>query len=302
MPQGFVAGTRFATSAGMKQFSIFSIVAALLLAGCNAQNVPNAGTSGDASTQKPDVGADIPAEKRAFVRNVHVVPGAGEVALKVDDKLAVPAADFGNASPFVAVEEGKKQIVAIGAGNTKVAGPMPVTLDAGEDLSVIVSGVPGDVALLPFKHKNGGPVAGKAKVAFLHAAKNLPAVDVFINGKRYRGGVNYGVATDYRELGPGRHTMQIRYVESLPVVKVTPIPTPTMAPVQGDPLAEIPPPSTPAPIVVKPRRSVTLTQQLDLQAGKVYSVIVFYDAQKLPKLRLLEDFFAAELKQVPKTE
>jgi hypothetical protein len=45
--------------------------------------------------------------------------------------------------------------------------------------------------------------------------------------------------------------------------------------------------------------NVTLTQQLDLAAGKVYSVIVFQDEAKLPKLRLLEDKFAAELKNAP---
>jgi hypothetical protein len=232
------------------------------------------------------------------------VPGAGEVGLKVDDKLAVPSAAFGNASPFVAVEEGKKQIVAIGAGNTRVAGPMPVTLDAGEDLSVVVNGVPGDVALLPFKHKNGGPLTGKAKVAFLHAAKNLPEVDVFINGTRYRGGVNYGVATDYREIAPGRHTMQIRYVESMKPVVVQQDQVVVPAPGSETLTENAVPLPTPTPIktVVKPKRDVTLTQQLDLADGKVYSVVVYYDAQKLPKLRLLEDFFAAELKQVPKTQ
>jgi hypothetical protein len=79
------------------------------------------------------------------------------------------------------VPPGKFRIFARGGdGKTQLAGPMPVTLESGEDMTVVVNGVPGDVAMLPFKHKNGGPQAGQAKVAFMHAAKSLPAVDVII--------------------------------------------------------------------------------------------------------------------------
>jgi hypothetical protein len=225
---------------------------------------------------------------------------------------------YGNASRFAAVPAGEYKFYAMGT-NRREAGPMPVTLERGEDMTVVINGVSGDIALMPFKHENGGPEAGQAKVSFLHAAKSLPAVDVLIDGKRYRGGVKYGVGTDYRVLAPGRHTMQISYSRNAgtktSVVEVRPASTPTPAPTatpmvttdaSGNTITttttetEVSGTQTERVEVKIPQyQDVSLTQELDLAPGKVYSVIVFQDENKLPKLRLLEDLFAAELKNVP---
>jgi hypothetical protein len=261
------------------------------------------------------------------------VSGVGALEVRVRERdskrdiATLTGTTFGNASDFAALAPDKYRIYAYGTDGKSKSGPMPVTLEKGEDMTVVVNGVAGDVAMLPFKHKNGGPQAGQAKVAFMHGAKSLPAVDVLINGKRDRGGVKYGVATNYRVLEPGRHTMQITYRKTLPSlvyrdinavppeirakIKIptpTPEPTPTAVPtpVEGESLNAASPPVTTETEVVETRtrtveirvpqyENVTLTQQLDLAAGKVYSVIVFQDEAKLPKLRLLEDKFAAEL-------
>jgi hypothetical protein len=140
--------------------------------------------------------------------------------------------------------------------------------------------------------------------------------------------VKYGVATDYRVLASGRHTMQITYRKTLPpliyrdinavppevrakIKLPTPTPEPTPTPISTPAESEAfntasPPVATETEVVetktktvkikVPQYEDVTLTQQLDLAAGKVYSVNVFQDKAKLPKLRLLEDKFAAELK------
>ncbi len=144
-------------------------------------------------------------------------------------------------------------------------------------------------------------------------------MDVLIDGVRYRGGVGYGVATDYTTLAPGRHTMQIVYTKSLKPVVITQtpavvVPTAPETTVENtavenststDAATETTTRTTtrtttqttapPLQTMVKPKERVTLTQQLDLVAGKVYSVVVFHDAATLPKLRLLEDKFASEL-------
>jgi hypothetical protein len=274
---------------------------------------------------------------QAYVRAVHVVPGVGALDVIARDRdsdrdvVSLRGTAFGNASNFAALPPDTYRIYAYGADGKSKAGPMPVRLEEGEDMTVVINGVPGDVALLPFKHKNGGPQAGQAKVAFMHGAKSLPAVDVLIDNNRYRGGVRYGVATDYRVLTPGRHTMQVRYRKTLPSlvyrdinavppeirarIKLptpTPEPTPTAVPTPGEAeaLNSVSPPVTTETEVMETRtktveirvpqyENITLTQQLDLAAGKVYSVIVFQDEAKLPKLSLLEDKFAAELKNAP---
>ncbi len=163
---------------------------------------------------------------------------------------------------------------------------MPVEVIGGEDLSVVVNGVPGDIVLMPFKHKNHGSAQGKAKVAFLHAAKGLPGVDITVDGKSFRKSVKYGIATDYETIAPGRHEMKVDYTETTSADKV-----PTPVPVEG---------SAPAPeVMVKQRQKVTLTQDLDLVAGQVYSVTVYYDDKHLPRLLLAQDKFVPTLKNAP---
>lgn len=265
-----------------------SVACAGLVGGCNTQAPPATTTA--TQSQSAPVQTAVPQKPRAFVRGVHVVPGAGATTIAVNGKTISPQFTYGNASDFVAVEPGKLKITAIGSNGKSIAGPMPVELERGEDMTVVVNGVPGDIALLPFKHKNGGPEKGQAKVAFMHAAKALPDVDVLIDDARYRGDVDYGVATDYKILNTGRHAMQIQYSQSLPA---TPIPTPILPP--GAKVIA----TAAAP---KPQAVVTLTQELDLGPDKVYSVIVFHDAAKLPKLRLLEDKFASTLQNAPDAE
>jgi hypothetical protein len=164
---------------------------------------------------------------------------------------------------------------------------MPVDLESGDDLTVMVNGIPGDVALLPFKGKSGGPQAGQAKIAFAHAAKGLNPIEISIDGARFRGGVEYGVATDYKVLPPGRHKLVVSYDRPSAVAAA---PTPTLVPNQ----------ISAQPTPARPREQVTLQQEAPLDAGKVYTLVVFYTAGKQPRVRLLEDRFADTLQYAPK--
>jgi hypothetical protein len=316
----------------LRKLSLTVCACLLALAGCN--NTSGTGDAGAPSSNQTESGTTTVDASQAYVRSLHVVPGVGALDVRARERdsdrdvATLSGTTFGNASAFVALAPNRYRIYAYGTDGKSKAGPMPVTLEEGEDMTVVVNGVSGDVAMLPFKHKNGGPQAGQAKVAFMHAAKSLPAVDVIIDSNRYRGGVKYGVATDYRVLDPGRHTMQVKYRKTLPPLVYrdinavppdirakltlptpTPEPTPTPVPTPADAgaLNAASPPVTTETEVVETRtktveikvpqyEDVTLTQQLDLAAGQVYSVIVFQDEAKLPKLRLLEDKFAAELK------
>ena len=224
---------------------------------------------------------------KAFVRGVHVVPGIGPVTLKLDDVKLDQPFDVATASSFVAVTPEKNlKITAIGTGNNVVSGPMPVDLKAGEDLTVVMNGVSGDVALLPLKSESGGPDADGAKLSILHAAKGLNALKIEIDGKPFRGDVDYGEDTDYKTLAPGSHTLKISYSQQ---ARATPIPTPTLVPRQ----------ISPQPTPLQAREQITLSAPLNVAAGKVYSAIVYYDLQKLPQLKVLEDRFADTLQNAP---
>jgi hypothetical protein len=267
-----------------------------LVAGCNtsqpAEPAPQSAAPAATANSDESQAAAQPTKQaaRAFVRGVHVVPGGPPVKLQVDGKAAGELFTFGNASQFVAVEPGEKvKITALAASGAKLSGPMPVELERGDDLTVVVNGVPGDVALLPFDGESGGPEAGKSKISFAHAAKELGDVKISIDGQQYRDDVDYGDDTDYKTLPPGQHTFTISYSRAS---SAAPAPTPTLVPGQ----------ISPQPTPFKPRESVTLEQPANLLAGKVYTLVVFYDAARNPKARLLEDRFADTLQNAPKAQ
>lgn len=295
-------GTSLASTLAMTSRASLSLAAflSLAVAGCNSNsdapsstsNAAQAPAASGAATASNQVGqaASAPAREaaRAFVRGVHVVPGGPAVKLQADGKAAGEVFSFGNAGQFVAIEPGKKvKITALAASGARLSGPMPVDLESGDDLTVVVNGVPGDVALLPFKGESGGPESGKSKISFAHAAKELGEIEVQIDGQKYRGDIDYGDDTDYKTLPPGQHLFTVSYTRPS---QAAPAPTPTLVPGQ----------ISPQPTPFKPRESVTLQQPANLLAGKVYTLVVFYDASKNPKARLLEDRFADTLQNAPK--
>ena len=297
-------GTTFATFAGMKLFTagVVGLVVAQVMAGCGQNGQSTLPVAGNTATE--EAAATRPAEPvRGFARGVHLVPGLGPISLRSGEQAFAANLTYGNAAPYEGIKEATKgnpaqgttlQVEAVGGDGKKVAGPMPVSLEPGEELTVFVTGVPGDVALLPFKPKNFGAERGQAKVAFIHAAKALPAVAVRIDGKSFRRSAKFGAATGYTVQAPGRHLMEVEYDKSLPptVVKVEQ-PTVIIQDELGNVLDVTQPP--PATTVVPRKTLVTLKQEMDLMADKVYEVVLFHGPNKLPQLRLLEDRFANEL-------
>ncbi|MDQ3812637.1 MAG: DUF4397 domain-containing protein [Armatimonadota bacterium] len=212
----------------------------------------------------------------AFLRGVHLVPETELLAVLSNGAIVVDGVTYGNASPFFQTAPGKLKISAIDATGQAVTGPTSVTVEGSEYVTVVINGTPENMALLPIKHKSEQPMAGRAKVSFMHAAKAFAPVDVLIDGSRHQAAVEYGEATDHKELKPGHHKLQI-------VTAKTP-------PTKGGE----------APTTSKSLAKVDLTQQLDFAAGKVYSVIIYQAAPRLPKLRLFEDKSGSEVLPAPK--
>ena len=230
---------------------------------------------------------------RGFVRALHAVPGAGTVSLSTDGQK-IASVNYGDATPFSTVSAQNVKISAFGGDGQKIAGPMPLALYGGEDVSVLITGIPGDVVLLPWKHKNYGPEKGKSKIAFVHSAKALPAMEIRIDGQSFRREVKFGIATDYTTLAPGKHQIQVLYDKSLaPTIVKVEQPTIVTQDEGGNVLAVEQP--TPLQTVVPRKEIVTLTTEENLGAGKVYSLAVFQGAGQQPKVRLMEDKFAAEI-------
>ncbi len=276
----------------MKPLAFLPISALVFLAGCNQTQTATTDTAANNSAPAPASTSKPAQPVRGYLRALHAVPGAGTLSLVADaEKFA--SASYGDASPFAGIHSERVKISAFGSDGKKVAGPMALSLDGGEDVTILVTGVPGNIVLLPWNHKNRGPEKGKAKIGFVHSAKQLPAVDVKIDGKSFRRNVKFGIATDYTTLSPGQHQIQVTYDKSLaPEIVSVEQPAVVTKDTEGNVLAV----EQPTPVVTAVPRSqiVTLTQNVDLAAGKVYSLAVFAGAAQMPKVRLMEDKFVPE--------
>ena len=223
------------------------------------------------------------------MRALNAVPGTGPLSLSADGKkFAAPP--YASVSDFTGIGADKVKITAFGSDGKRVSGPMPLQLERGEDATILIAGVPGDVVLLPWKHKNRGPVAGKAKIAFVHSAKSLPPVEVLVDEKSFRDNLKFGIATDYKTLEPGKHLLQITYDKSLqPQIVEVKAPTVITKDAKGNVVSVAKP--TPARTLVPRKQLVTMSQKVDLLAGHVYSVALFRSGADLPQVKVMEDKF-----------
>lgn len=276
----------------MKPLWILPLCGVLLIAGCDSE--PDTTTpvaevevsGGENATPTP-----TPRPIVGYVRALHAVPEAGTVSLVADgEKFA--SIDYGSTSSFAGMRDSRVEISAFGSDGEKISGPMPLPLKKGDDVTVLVTGVPGDVVLIPWEHKDRAPVADQAKIAFVHSAKALPEIDIQIDGKSFRRNVEFGIATDYTTLAPGAHTFALSYDRSLEgIVLEKSAPTVVTKDAQGNTLSvEQPPPSR---TVVPRREIVTASQSADLEAGKVYSVAVFHTVGQQPQIKIIEDTLSA---------
>ena len=279
------------------------LVAGAFVGGCSSTQTTvaeNPTTSNSASpvsnstvSTQTVVATNTPAPPiQGFVRALHAVPGAGTLSLSANgEKLGTVS--YGDASPFAGIRSGKVEISAFGGDGKKVAGPVPLELGGKRDVTILITGVPGDTVLLPWKHKDDGPEKGRAKIAFVHSAKALPPVDIALDGRSFRRGVKFGVATDVSTLAPGRHRVTVVYDKSLAPTQVELQSGPIVTQDEnGQTLSVVQP--TPVKAIVKRSQLVTLALDVDLVAGKVYSLAVFHDGAKQPKVRLMENQFAGE--------
>jgi hypothetical protein len=96
-----------------------------------------------------------------------------------------------------------------GAGMAIVSGS--VNLAGGQAYSLVAVGQPGNVETLSLTDDISAPPAGKAKVRFVHASPDTPAVDVTVAGTAIRlfSNVGYKSASDYAVVDAGTVNLEV---------------------------------------------------------------------------------------------
>ncbi len=189
-----------------RRLFVLVLVAALLgaapLAGCKRKSgvAASAQTNGNPRVRVVHALVDGPAVD-VYASNVKIVSG---LAYKAD-------------TGYLAALPGTFTVCATAAGsNETVYGPVPVTLAAATDYTVVVAGtIAGkNVRPLILTDDKMPPLAGRARVRVVHAAApDAPPVDLLLNERVAVSNLKFGQATGaYAEFAAGAYQLKIASV------------------------------------------------------------------------------------------
>ena len=185
------------------RLSRFAGVAALLAVpflavGCNGD--------GDQSVTTPSNPAV------AQVRVAHLSPDAPPVDVRVNGNLAVQGAAYRGVTNYLSVPAGNARIQVSPAGTTSpVVIDATVPLGAGAFYTVAATGLLSSGDLKPVVLVDNRSVGGPAKVRFVHASPDAPAVDVAVtSGPILFGGAPFRGVADYINVNGGTYDLEVR--------------------------------------------------------------------------------------------
>lgn len=163
-------------------------------------------------TQMPIV--DDPKDTPAQLRVVHASPDAPAVDVCANGATAFRSAAFPAATAYAAVDAGTYRIRVTGAnagcdGAAVIDANLP--LGAGQTVSVVAVNRLTNIEPLVLIDDNAPPTAGNAKVRFVHAGSDAPAVDITLaDGTTLFDDVSFKQASNYLEVPGGSYDLQVR--------------------------------------------------------------------------------------------
>lgn len=195
----------------MPRFSrrlVFALVLAVLLGG----SAPFAGC------KRKNGGADATRTTNGNprVRVVHAVVDGPAVDVYASDVKIVAGLAYKADTGYIAALPGTFTVRTTTAGSNETAyGPVPVTLAAGTDYSVVVAGsvAAKNVQPLILADDKTAPLPGRARVRVVHAAPDAPAVDLLLNERAAISNLKFGQATGaYAEFPAGTYQLKVASV------------------------------------------------------------------------------------------
>lgn len=118
----------------------------------------------------------------ARVMAVHASPDAPAVDLLVDNAVAGSGLAFPNATSYLTVNSGTRNVKVNVAGTSTTALQANLPVAAGTNTTVFAVDSLSNISALVLSDDLTTPAAGKAHVRFVHLSPNAPAVDVAVAG------------------------------------------------------------------------------------------------------------------------
>lgn len=175
-----------------------------------------------AAVRVPLAASAVPASKIAQLRVAHASPNAPNVDVYVDGHRVFANAPFSDITRYASIVSGTHHVQVFAAGS----GPMgkavidaTLTLRGRHSYTVAAIGTLASIHPLVLTDRTRAPMSGTARVRFVHAAPNAPAVDVAVSGGPviFRG-VAFGTASKYAAVKAGTYNLVVRPAGSTTVV------------------------------------------------------------------------------------
>lgn len=122
----------------------------------------------------------------AQVRVAHLSPDAPNVDVYVDGEVALSDVSFQTVSDYLSLPAGSYALEVRPAGAAADSEPViqaDATVEAGQAYTVAAVGLLADIAAQVYVDDVAAPPEGQAKVRVIHAAPDVPAVDVGVAGQ-----------------------------------------------------------------------------------------------------------------------
>jgi hypothetical protein len=152
----------------------------------------------------------VPGTDAARLRVIHASHDGPAVNVSVDGTQAIKALAFGKSSGFLSVEAGSRTVVVTTTTGTELINTT-LPLSPGQDYTVYAVNRAASIEAVVSTDART-PVADKAKVRFIHASFDAPAVDIKLNNNRgpvVFQNVAFKSGTDYLEVDAGSYNFVV---------------------------------------------------------------------------------------------
>ena len=161
----------------------------------------------------PVAAQDATAEADATLRIIHGSPGAPEVDVLIDGQPVMEGVAYGMASEYAAITPEEHRIQIVPTGQTADAAVVDETIGAepGRAYLVAVFGLLNDIGGAVYDVDLSEIEPGNARVRMLNLSTDAGELDLLeTGGDEWFGNVALGDISDYRDVGPGTYSADLR--------------------------------------------------------------------------------------------
>jgi len=164
----------------------------------------------------------------ARIRVVHAVPDAAGVYVSVDNNIVLGHVYYGDISAYVPVMAGTNNVKVVTANQAQtVLVDTSFIMEQDASYTIVVSGVPGNIAWLRLDDNSPAPEYGTANLQFVQTSPDTPLVDVaIVDCEVLFEDVPFNQQTGYKPVNGGAYDLEVRVANTEEVLLEIPwVPT-----------------------------------------------------------------------------